>query len=434
MLKVYNSLTNKKEDFVSINKNHVNMYVCGPTVYGDIHIGNSRPIIFFDVVKNYLIYKGFTVKYVSNITDIDDKIIQKAKELNVSEEKLTKEYTKNYIDMSLRVNSELPNLMPKATEYVLEMIEYIKKLIAKGYAYANDSGVYFRVQSVDDYGILSNQNIDELSEGVRIALEEKEDPRDFSIWKNTTDGISYNSPWGQGRPGWHTECAVMNKEVFKEEIDIHGGGSDLKFPHHENEIAQTKALDDHHLAKYWLHVGRLDMDKEKMSKSLGNIILVKDLLKDVDANAFRLLMLSHHYRQRINFTEEMMTQFIKEYDRIERSLKKAYLINVLNNKIKGKVVKDLIIRFEQYMDDDFNTPNVISLIYEIVKDLNKNSNDQNDLYETLLLIFSIMGIKPKIDYNEEVLKTYNQWLQAREEKDYKTADELRAKLLEQGWI
>lgn len=434
MLKVYNSLSNKKEQFISINKNHVNMYVCGPTVYGDVHIGNARPVIFFDVVKKYLLHLGYSVNYVSNITDIDDKIINKAKELNIFESEITAEYIKRYKDVSLKVNSKLPDQMPKATEYVENMVEYIQNLINKGFAYANETGVYFRVSKVADYGILSNQNIDELSEGVRVSLEEKEDPRDFSVWKNTTDGISYDSPWGKGRPGWHTECAVMNKEIFQGEIDIHGGGSDLKFPHHENEIAQTKALDNHHLSKYWMHVGRLDMDKEKMSKSLGNIILVKDLLKDVNANAFRLLMLSHHYRQRINYSNDLMEQFIKEYDKIERSLKKAYLNNILNNKTKGEVIKQYITNFEHHMNDDFNTPNVISLIYEIVKELNKNTKNQNDFYETLFVIFEILGIVPNIDYSDEVLKTYKNWQLAREQKNYVKADELRSILTNQGWI
>lgn len=437
MLKIYNTLTQQKEIFKPIHENQVNMYVCGPTVYGDIHLGNARPIIFFDVVKRYLNYLGYNVHYVSNITDVDDKIIDKAKELKVKEKELTDKFTKNYLDMSQAVGSKLPDHMPKATEYVLEMIKYIDELIKQGNAYVKDSGVYFSVHKVKNYGILSKQNIDELNEGVRIKLDEdKEDPKDFSIWKNTTDGMAFSSPWGMGRPGWHTECAVMNHSIFDGMIDIHGGGSDLKFPHHENEMAQSIAHDEHPLAKTWMHVGRLDVNLEKMSKSLGNITLVKDLIKSVNPLAFRLLMISHQYRQPINYNDELMQQFVKEYDKIERSLKKVFLSMRLNDQIKGTVMLDAIEQFNRYMKDDFNTPNVMTIIQDLIKQLNKENDIayKANLYETLVEILSILGVMPDFKISNETLEIYKKWEYARNQKDFKKADELRVILLEEGWI
>lgn len=437
MLKIYNTLTQQKEIFKPIHPNKVNMYVCGPTVYGDIHLGNARPIIFFDVVKRYFTHQGFEVNYVSNITDVDDKIIDKAKELNMHENELTKIYTDHYLEMSKTVGSQLPNLMPKATEYVKDMIQYIEELIKNGDAYQRDSGVYFRVRNVSDYGILSKQNIEELNEGVRISLDQdKEDPRDFSVWKNTKDGLAFESPFGTGRPGWHTECAVMNHIIFKEEIDIHGGGSDLKFPHHENEIAQTVAHDHHHLARYWMHVGRLDVNQEKMSKSLGNMTLVKDLVKTTNPLAFRLLMVSHHYRQPINYSDELMQQFVKEYDKIERSLKKVFLSMKLNHFTNGKPIDHVIHQFYQWMNDDFNTPNVMTIIQDLMKQINKEKDDfeKIDKYETIKVILEILGVMPKFHISDESIETYKAWEEAREKKDYQKADKLRSKLVDEGLI
>lgn len=437
MLKIYNTLTQQKEIFKPIHKNLVNMYVCGPTVYGDIHLGNARPIIFFDVVKRYFTHLGYEVNYVSNITDVDDKIIDKAKELKVSESELTETYTKNYLDMSVKVGSKLPNHMPKATDYVSQMITYIDELIQNGDAYQKDSGVYFRVRNVNDYGILSKQNIDELNEGVRITLDQdKEDPRDFSVWKNTTDGLSFDSPWGKGRPGWHTECAVMNHSIFKGEIDIHGGGADLKFPHHENEMAQTVAHDNHHLARFWMHVGRLDINQEKMSKSLGNITLVKDLILTVNPLAFRLLMVSHHYRQPINYSDELMQQFVREYDKIERNLKKVFLSMKLNGLSQGKPLIDKLNQFHGFMEDDFSTPNVMTIIQDLMKQLNKETDEKVkvDIYETMSVILRILGVMPDFHMSDGLIDTYRKWEEARLQKDYQKADELRGVLLNEGWI
>jgi len=437
MLKLYNTLTQSFEDFEPVQRNKVSMYVCGPTVYGDIHLGNARPVIFFDVVKRYLSYLGYEVLFVSNITDVDDKIIDKAKEMKVDEKVITKEYTKRFIEIMDALGSVNPDIMPKATDYVPHMVEYISDLIEKGYAYKRPSGVYFRVNQVESYGMLSKQNIEELSQGVRITLDEdKEDPKDFSIWKNTTDGMHFESPWGLGRPGWHTECAVMNHEIFGSEIDIHGGGTDLKFPHHENEMAQTIVHDHHHLAKYWMHVGRLDINNEKMSKSVGNIILVKDLIQCYEPKAFRLLMVGHHYRQQIGYTDDLMVQFAKEYDKIKRSLKKAFLAISLSKTMTVQTDDKEIERFKSLMNDDFNTPNVITQIYDLLKQMNKEKDFGRlaVLYQTVKVILEILGIMPYYELTDDTLSVYRAWEQARTDKDYQRADLLRAKLLERGWM
>lgn len=437
MLKIYNSLTDRIEPFVPVHKKRVNIYVCGPTVYGDIHIGNARPIIFFDVLKNYLKAVDYDVTLVSNVTDVDDKIIDRAFELNMRESELSKKYEEAFVHMTLLMGSQVPDQMPKATDYVVQMVEYIQELMDLGYAYQTDTGVYFRVSKVDDYGILSNQKADELNQGVRVNLDEnKEDPRDFSLWKRTTLGLNFDSPWGAGRPGWHTECAVMNHEIFQGEIDIHGGGSDLKFPHHENEIAQTEAHDHHHLARYWMHVGRLDMSGEKMSKSLGNIVLVKDLLQVFDPMAFRLLMISHHYRQPIAYSEELMIQFQREYDKIKRTLKKAYLTLSLEG-VKSKMIDDDIMKsFIEIMDNDFNTPNVMTLVYDVLKKINKASDPSQTAlyYHSVRKILEILGIMPKFELQDDVLTMYRDWETARSEKNFRLADQLRDKLTEQGWL
>ena len=437
MLKIYNSLTQTIEPFETIKPKRVSMYVCGPTVYGDIHLGNARPVIFFDVLKRYLSYLGYDVMFVSNITDVDDKIIDKAKEEGVLEKELTDKYTKHFIDMTHAVGSSLPDMMPKATEYVKHMITYIEDLILQGYAYARPSGVYFRVSKVSDYGILSKQNVDELSQGVRVNLEDdKEDPRDFSLWKVTDDGLRYPSPWGEGRPGWHTECAVMNKEIFDGEIDIHGGGTDLKFPHHENEIAQTCAHDHHHIAKFWMHVGRLDVNDTKMSKSLGNITWVKDLIQVYDALAFRFLMVGHHYRMPINYSEDLMQQFSKEYDKIKRSLKKAFLTISLNKAFTVEIDEVQMAIFHQWMNDDLNTPNVITLIYDLMKMMNKEKDVLKlaVIYQTTKTILDILGLMPRYELTDDTINLYKAWEQARTDKDFVRADQLREKLSERGWM
>lgn len=437
MLKLYDSLQQEIRPFKPIHKDRVTMYVCGPTVYGDIHAGNARPVIFFDVLKRYLAFSGYHVYYASNITDVDDRIIEKAKQSPYSEAEITELFTKNFLDVSLAIGSQLPDEMPKATAYIKEMIEYIQLLIDKGHAYVVPGGVYFKVDSIDDYGILSKQNLDDLSSGVRITLEdEKKDPKDFTLWKVTDDGLNFESPWGKGRPGWHTECAVMNHELFKGEIDIHGGGSDLKFPHHENEIAQSMAINHHHLARFWMHVGRLDINFEKMSKSLGNITLVKDLIETYDPYAFRLLMVSHHYRQKINYSDELMVQYQKEYDKIKRTLKKTYLTLRLSGKKATTINEEAIKVFKSYMDDDLNTPNVLTLIQDLIKEVNKTSafDQLAKNYNTIQIILGVLGIELNFYLSDEMLNTYKDWEVARNQKDYEKADVLRQVLIDKGWI
>jgi cysteinyl-tRNA synthetase len=437
MLKLHNSLTKRIDNFEPITPGTVRMYVCGPTVYGDIHLGNARPVVFFDVLRRYLEHTGLDVTYASNITDVDDKIINKAQETGVDARDLAKKYTTRFFDMTEALGSDVPELTPRATQYVPGMIAYIQDLVRDGYAYQTASGVYFRVSKVDDYGLLSGQDTDALDQGVRIELESgKEDPRDFSLWKTTDEGLAFDSPFGRGRPGWHTECAVMNHDLFDGEIDIHGGGSDLKFPHHENEIAQTVAHDHHHLARVWMHVGRLDMDNVKMSKSLGNVVLVKDLLKTTDPLAFRMLLVGHHYRQPIHYSDALMDQFEAEYARIRRTLKKTVLALTVSKTPMGQPDSDLLARFSTHMDDDMNTPNVITLIQEIMKSINKTKDHEKlaELYVTARTILTVLGLMPDVTLEDETLMTFMAWDEARKARDFRSADKYREILTREGWI
>lgn len=433
MLKIYNTLTKKIEPFIPVDKDQVKMYVCGPTVYSHIHIGNARPVIFFDMLKKYLEFIGYNVYYVSNITDIDDKIIEEAKKLNIKEEELTTTYTNAFIEASLSLGSSLPNLMPKATHYIENIITYIEQLLAKDFAYITSSGIYFNTNKLQNYGQLSGQNLEELAKSVRITNQsDKKDFRDFTLWKFTTDGLNFNSPWGNGRPGWHTECAVMNNEIFNGMIDIHGGGSDLVFPHHENENAQNMAIHNHGLSKYWMHVGRVDFDNVKMSKSLGNTVLVKDL---IDPISYRLLILAHHYRTPINYSEELKQEFIEMNDRIVRTIKRTHIKLGLNIN-KDNINNEYLTNFKNEMNNDLNTPNVITLILEIIKNMNKEKDifKLEQLFNTLNIILQCLSLKPQYNLTKETILLYNSWQEARQNKDFVKADELREKLLKEGWI
>lgn len=435
-MKIYNSLTNQKEDFVSQKKNHLSMYVCGPTVYNYIHIGNARPVVFFDVVRRYFEYLGYQVNYVSNITDIDDKIILEAEKLKISETKLTTYFTEQFIKDTLSLGSLLPSKMPKATEYVIEMIFYINDLIEKSYAYQSGDSIYFRVNKIADYGKLSNQVLADLSVGARVDEDlKKESPHDFTLWKTTDLGLNFDSPWGRGRPGWHTECAVMNQAIFGEKIDIHGGGNDLIFPHHENEIAQSEAISNHSLAQVWMHVGRLDLANVKMSKSLGNIILVKDLLEEYEYQGFRMLILSHHYRQPINFSYELMNQFDSEWQRIKRTLKQA-LVEISINYYEVVEYNDLALdAFKVAMDDDFNCANAFTVIYDQIKQINKTQDlkEKARLYYTTVLMLNVLGIQTDLKrLTDEQIQDYHAWQTAQREKRYQEADEIRIRLIEAG--
>ena len=437
-MKIYNSLTDKKEELIPLKNGKINMYVCGPTVYNFIHIGNARPVVFFDIVKRYLTYKGYEVTYASNITDVDDKIINRAIDEKVSEKEIVDKFATQYFKDCANLGSMKPDIIPYATNYIEQMIKYIKNLEDTGYAYYNDGNVYFRISKINDYGILSNQRKEDLIAGARIDIaDKKESPLDFTLWKNTDVGIKWDSPWGKGRPGWHTECCVMIDDIFKGEIDIHGGGTDLKFPHHENEIAQANASGHNHLAKNWMHVGRLQIDNQKMSKSEGRTVWVKDLIENYPYQAFRLFILSSHYRQPINYTDEIMNQYNKEWEKISKAYKQAY-VSLKMNKIENKDLSEDIKEFEQYMDDDFNTPNVLMLINNVIKKINVKVRAKEDFssdFNTLDTILNTLGIvpnKPVID--DETIDTYNKWNEARINKDFEAADKFRNILVEKGII
>ena len=436
-LVIYNSLTNKMEEFKPINGNKVNMYVCGPTVYGYIHIGNARPVIFYDMLRRYLAFSGYDVTYASNITDVDDKIINKAIEGNTTEKAVAAMFEEAYWESVKQVGSSKPDLIPHATDYINEMIELIQELIDKGYAYTVDGDVFFRVSKIKDYGCLSNQQIEELNSGARISVDDKkESPLDFALWKKTEAGIKWNSPFGAGRPGWHTECVVMNHKLFGDVIDIHGGGMDLKFPHHENEIAQAEACYGSHLAKYWIHVGRLDLKGVKMSKSLGNVIYVKNINSTHDGMVLRCLILFSPYRSIIPYSMELFDQYAKEYDKWCRAYKQALYTLQYEGKSTNDVDSADIEAFKKYMDDDFNVQNVLTLVNEIVKSINTTlrAKDYDALavkVNTLRTIFNVLGINLFVDpMNDEQLDAYKKWQEARINKDFATADIYRAKLTE----
>lgn len=436
-LVIYNSLTNKMEEFKPINGNKVNMYVCGPTVYGYIHIGNARPVIFYDMLRRYLAFSGYDVTYASNITDVDDKIINKAISDNTTEKVVAKMFEDAYWDSAERVGSSKPDLIPHATDYIHEMIELIEDLIQKGYAYVSDGDVFFRVSKIKDYGCLSNQQIEELNSGARISVDDKkENPLDFALWKKTEVGIKWDSPFGAGRPGWHTECVVMNHKLFGDVIDIHGGGMDLKFPHHENEIAQAEAAYGTHLAKYWIHVGRLDLNGVKMSKSLGNVIYVKDIDNTHDGMVLRCLILFSPYRQMIPYSMDLFNQYAKEYDKWVRAYKQCLFELQYKGLLSDSVDSSDIDEFKKYMDDDFNVQNVLTLINNIVKAMNTSlrAKDYDTLalkLHTLEVILDVLHINLFVDkMTEEELAVYKEWQEARLNKDFEKADIARAKLVE----
>lgn len=436
-LMLYNSLSNKIEEFKPINGNKVNMYVCGPTVYNYIHIGNARPVIFYDMLKRYLEFLGYDVTYASNITDVDDKIINKAIEENKTEHEIASFYENAFFDAVKMVGSKKPDLVPHATDYIEQMIKFIQNLIDAGYAYESNGDVYFRVTKVEDYGCLSNQVSEDLNQGARITVnEQKESPLDFALWKKTNEGIKWDSPFGAGRPGWHTECVVMNHNLFDGEIDIHGGGMDLKFPHHENEIAQCEALYHHHLAKYWLHVGRLDLAGAKMSKSLGNCLYVKDLNSTKEGMILRSLILFAPYRSIISYSEELKVQYEKEYDKWQRSYKQSLYELQYRGIINEKVSEETMNSFKEYMNQDFNVQNVLTLINTLVKDMNTSLRAKD--YDKLSLamnsfktILDVLGIELFINpMSDSELDVYKKWNEARINKDFDSADFYRKQLVE----
>ena len=456
-MKIFNTLTRRKEEFVPLEEGKVKMYVCGPTVYNLIHIGNARPMIIFDTVRRYMEYKGYEVNYVSNFTDVDDKIIKKAIEEGVSAEEISTRYIKECKKDMADMNVKPATTAPQATQEIQGMIDMIQTLIDKGYAYpAADGTVYFRVKKFKEYGKLSHKNLDDLQSGFRSLKvsgeDQKEDPLDFVLWKPKKEGEpSWPSPWCDGRPGWHIECSVMSKKYLGEEIDIHAGGEDLIFPHHENEIAQSECCNGKIFARYWMHNGFLNIDNCKMSKSLGNFRTVRQIGEQYDLQVLRFFMLNAHYRSPLNFSADLMEAAKNSLERILEAAGKlsdrkdnAAVENITEEELALlKEAEGFVTKFEAAMDDDFNTADALAAIFELVKFANTNVNENSSkefaagLYEELFKLSDVLGLK--IEKKEEILdKEIEDLIQerqaARKAKDFKRADEIRDELLKKGII
>ena len=443
-MKLFNSMNQKVEEFKPLHPNEVHMYVCGPTVYNYPHIGNARPIVVFDTLRRTFQAIGYNVKMVSNYTDVDDKIIKVAKECGVSEAEITEKFINAYNHDRLSLHAAMPDAAPRVTETMDAIIAFIKLLVDKGHAYEIKGDVYFRVNSVESYGKLSNQQIEDLLVGARIdENSKKENPLDFTLWKKTEEGIKWDSPWSVGRPGWHTECVVMINQEFGGEhtIDIHGGGMDLKFPHHENEIAQSRAAYDSPIANYWIHNGMVNIDGEKMSKSLGNVIWAKDMIAKIGGNVLRWVMLSAHYRAPLNINEEAIETAKKELNRVATAMKQAYVKLGLADVMMDETYDEKqLAPFLEAMQDDLNTPNAFAAVFETVKVLNQALRQRESdlqavkaLVRTLEKMMDVLGIElARLTMSEEDKQLHRQWKAAVKEKDFDTADQYRAKLIEKG--
>ena len=441
---LYSSLGNQLQEFVPVKPNKVSIYVCGPTVYNDPHIGNFRPVIVFDAWRRLFKRLGYEVTFVSNYTDVDDKIINRAKELGISEKELTESVIEEFRRLTDEVGSLQPDITPKPTEYMDQMISYIGDLVDNGSAYKADGDVYFRTSSVPQYGELSGNSVEKLVSGARIEVNsQKESPVDFALWKKTEEGIKWNTPFGVGRPGWHTECCVMISSIFHDNggyIDIHGGGFDLKFPHHENEIAQSRAHNHNGLAKYWLHNGFINIDNEKMSKSLGNVLLAKDVVKEYGGIAFRLMVLNTHYRAPLTFSAETILEAQKTLVKIQTAYKQAEVALQLADVDLNSLSMGNQDKFYDELCNDLNTPNAIAELLAEIKRLNQalrtNPLDIASLGEAFANVrdyLDVLGIRVKeTPLNEEDKSLYRAYVAAKKEKDFAKSDELRAKLIEKG--
>lgn len=436
-MKVYNTLSGKIEDFKTIKENEINMYVCGPTVYSYAHAGNMVPVIIFDMIYRYFKYRGYKVTYASNYTDVDDKIIKASIESKVTEKELTDKFIKIYEEDVKALNCLDIDYRPRVTETMDEIIAFIKDLLDKGYAYQKGDDVYFRVNKIKEYGSLSKQVIDDLAYGNRIEVsDDKENPYDFVLWKKTKEGITWDSPFGSGRPGWHTECVVMINKIFGKNIDIHGGGIDLKFPHHENEQAQNIAINECGLANYWMHSGHLLVNGVKMSKSLGNFILARDLINKYSSNVIRLAILKNNYRQPFDFTDTLFDEAKTIDDKVKNAMKQAHLLVCLNDLKVGKIKTDE--KVNEIMDNDFNTSNLVTYLLDLVKELNskiRNKEEFTDIYDIIGIINYILGLQYEYkELSDEDKKIYKDWLEYRQNKDFESADKLRAILVEKGIV
>lgn len=450
MIQLYNSMTGKKEPFKPLEEGKVKMYVCGPTVYNYIHIGNARPAIVFDTVRRYFTYRGYEVQYVSNFTDVDDKIIRTANELGEDYHDLTKRFIAAYHADTGALNVQQADVHPLVTETMEDIIDFIKVLVEKGNAYVSGGDVYFRTRSFETYGQLSQQSIDELRSGARIEVgEKKEDPLDFVLWKAVKpDEPSWTSPWGEGRPGWHIECSAMAKKYLGDTIDIHAGGQDLKFPHHENEIAQSEACNSQKFANYWMHNGFVNIENEKMSKSLGNFLTVHEAIQVVDPMVLRFFMLSVQYRHPINYSRELIDQAVNGLARIRESvanvehrLAMTADLGTANEKWL-KRIEDIKQHFITSMDDDFNTANAVTDLFDLSKEANlylAEAQVSKEVLERFLTVFNelsgVLGVTLTVDrglLDEEVEQLITERNEARKNRDFGRADEIRDQLRDQG--
>ena len=452
-MKVYNTLTRKKEEFIPITQGEVKMYVCGPTVYNFFHIGNGRTFIVFDTIRRYFEYRGYKVKFVQNFTDVDDKLIKKANEENITLRQIGDKYISEYYKDADGLNIKRATVNPRATEYIDEIIKFVEELIQKGFAYEVDGDVYFSTKNFTTYGKLSGQNLDDLQAGARISVDErKKDSMDFAIWKAKKEGEpGWKCPWGEGRPGWHIECSCMAKNILGDTIDIHAGGSDLVFPHHENEIAQSEALTGKTFANYWMHSAFVNINNEKMSKSLNNFFTAREILERYDADVIRFLMLSGHYRVQLNFSEDLLESAKASVERLYNAvsnlenLLEESCVEEINDK-EEKYIASLDVYRKRYidkMDDDFNTADAISVLFDLVKDINTNiSIDSSkkaiqgalDIIRELGDPLGILQKSTKGSIEEEIEKLIEDRQQARKNRDFALADKIRDDLKDRGIV
>lgn len=449
-MKIFNTMSRRKEEFVPVDPNEVKIYACGPTVYNFIHIGNARPLCVFDVLRRYLEYRGYNVKFVQNFTDVDDKIIKRANEENSTFEEISEKYIKEFWTDAHGLNFKDATVHPKATENIDEIIEIIKTLEEKGYAYAVDGDVYYRTLKFKDYGKLSHQPIDDLQSGARIAVgDKKEDPLDFALWKAAKEGEPYwDSPWGKGRPGWHIECSAMNKRYFGNTIDIHCGGQDLIFPHHENEIAQSEAANGCMFSKYWMHNGYINVDNVKMSKSLGNFKTVREIADVYGYEVIRYFLISSHYRSPINYNLEIIEQCKSALERLyncreslDFSIKNAKT-DIADNEEILALIDSRKEQFINSMDDDLNTADGIAAVFDLVSDINTKIINKEvsknvcqkaaDMFDELTGVLGLVYNRKSNDINDDIEKLIEERQQARANKDWATADRIRDELKAQG--
>ena len=452
-MKLYNTLTRTKEEFVPLEEGKVKMYVCGPTVYNFIHIGNARPFIMFDTLRRYLQYKGYEVTFVQNFTDVDDKIIKRGHEEGISPEEVANKYIDEYFVDADGLGIKRADVHPRVTDNIQQIIDFVKDLEDKGYAYEVNGDVYFDTKKFEGYGKLSRQNQDELEAGARIEVnDQKRHPMDFVLWKSKKEGEpGWNSPWGEGRPGWHIECSVMSNRYLGETIDIHAGGQDLAFPHHENEIAQSEARSGKVFSNYWVHNGYININNEKMSKSKGNFFTVRDISKQYDLEIVRFFMLSAHYRNPVNFSDEMLNQAKAGLERLYNAKEKLEftISNLSESSIKDEE-KELVNELESYktkfinsMEDDLNTADAVSAIFELSKFINTNVNEESSLefakmcldkFNELTEVLNIVNKKNDDILDKDIEELIQKRADAKKNKDFKLADDIRQELLDKGII